>query len=283
LDTLEQVWQKAAAGINRVFGFHGNARPRLEALQRELISLAQAQHTLAAQLEQQRVDFERHGAGNSSKIDTLEQAHRQAETARIADERRLAELEQLLVGIEAGYRLAHDRIKALGASMEEATDRLETRCNQLKFLQDASSERFQTLKTTIAEAASRLETSDNDLRQVQDTAHERISALENALAETARRIESTERAFQDLQEHAIEQARQFSATLSATTARLDTTDSHVESLEKQSGSEHALQKLIFQETQEQVARQQERMSRLMVSAVLILVLVAMAVAILVTR
>lgn len=283
MDTLEQVWQKAAAGINRAFGLHGNARPRLETLERELLSLAQAQHTLAAQLEQTRADFDRQGTGVLPKIDTLEQAYRHAETARRADEKRLSELEQLLVGIEAGYTLAHDRIKTLQASMDETTGGLETRCNQLKFLQDASNERFQTLKTMLAEASSRLETSDNDLRQVQNTAHEQIAALRNELAETAKHFESTDRAVRQLREHSIDQVRQLRASLSATTARLEATHNHVKSLEKQLNSEHTLQQNIFQDTQEQVTRQEERMSRVMASAVLILVLVAVAVAVVVTQ
>ena len=283
MHTLEQVWQKAAAGINRAFGHHGDAGPRLETLERELLNIAQAQHTLSAQVERTRVDFERHGTGVFQKIDTLEQVHRQAETAIIADEKRLSELEQLLVGIEAGYKLAHDRIKTLEASMDETAARLETRCSQLKFLQDASSERLQTLKTMLAEASSRLETSDNDLRRVQNGAHEQIAALENALAETAKRFESTDRAVRELREHTIEQARQLSASLSATTARLEATDNHVESLERQLSTEHTLQQNILQDTQEQMTRQEERMSRFMVSAVVILALVAVAGAILVTR
>lgn len=283
MDTLEQVWQKAAAGINRAFGLHANPRPRLESLERELSALVHAQHALTAQLEQTRADFERHGTGVFRKIDTLEQAHRQTETARIADEKRLSELEQLLVGIEAGYKLAHDRIKALEASLGETTGRFETRCSQLKFLQDASNDRLQGLKTMLAEASSRLETSDNDLRQVQNTAHEQIAALENALAETAKRFESTNRAVRELREQSNEQVRQLNDSLSATTARLEATDNHVESLERLLSSERILQQNIFQDTKEQMARQEERMSRFMVSAVLILILVAVAGAILATR
>jgi chromosome segregation ATPase len=283
LDTLKQVWRKAAAEINRAFGLHGNARPRLETLERELLTLAQAQHTLAARMEQTRADLERYGAGVSRKIDTLEQAHEKAETARIADKKRLSELKQLLVGIEAQYKLAHDGIKALEASLGETEDRLETRFRQLKFLQDASSDRLQTLKTMLAEASSRLETSHNDLRHVQNTAHEQIAALENTLAETAKRFESTDRSVRELREHTIEQARQLNASLSAITARLEATDKHVESLERLSSSERTLQQNIFQDTQEQMTRQEARMSRFMVSAVLMLVLVAVTGAILVTR
>jgi len=283
LDTLEQVWRKAAAGINRAFGLHGNARPRLEALTTEVLTLVQAQNTLAAQLEQARAEFERHGTGVSRKIDTLEQANKQAETARVADNKRLSELEQLVVGIEAQYKLAHDGIKVLEASLGDTKGRLETRCSQLKFLQNASNDRLQTLKTMLAEASSRLETSDNELRHVQNTAHERIAALENALAETAKRFESTDRSVRKLREHTIEQARQLNASLSATTARLQSLDNHVEALKKQLSSERTLQQNIFQDTTEQMARQEERMSRFMVSAVLILILVVVAGAILVTR
>ncbi|MCG6865547.1 MAG: hypothetical protein LJE58_08970 [Thiogranum sp.] len=283
MDTLEQVWRKAAAGINKAFGLHRNTRPRFEALDREVLTLVQAQNSLTAQLEQTRADFERHGTGVARKIDTLEQAHKQAETARVADDKRLSELEQLVVGVEAQYQLAHDRIKVLEASLGETKGRLETRCSQLKFLQDASNDRLQTLKTMLAEVSSRLETSDNDLRHVQNTAHERIAALENTLAETANRFESTDRSVRKLQEHTIEQARQLNASLSATTARLEATDNHVKSLERLLSSERTLQQNIFQDTKEQMARQEERMSRFMVSAVLILILVAVAGAILVTR
>lgn len=283
MDTLEQVWRKAAAGINRAFGLYGNTRPHLEALERELLSLAQAQHTLAAQLEQTRADFKRHGTGVSRKIDTLEQAHKQAETARVADKNRLSELEKLLVGFEAQYKLPHHQIKALEASLGETKGGLETRCSQLKFLQDALSDRLQTLKTMLAEASSRLETSDNDLRHLQNTAQEQIAALENALAETATRFESTDRSVRELRERTIEQARQLNASLSATTARLEATDNHVESLERLLSSERTLQQNIFQDTQQQMTRQEERMSRLMISGVLILVLVAAVGAILLTR
>jgi len=283
LDTIEHYWRKAAAGVTRVFRQQTGAEPRLETLERELLALTREHHVLVAQLEKSRTEFEQRDSGALRKLDALEQAHRQSETARVADARRLAELEQLLVGIEAGYQVAHDRVKAMDASLTETSKRLEARANQIKFLQDSAGEQLHALKTMLAEASSRLETSDNELRKVQDSAQEQIAALEGTLAGASNRFESTDSEIRQLREDVAERARQLATVLDSVTTRLEAKDNRVEALEKQIETGHKLQQTGIQDMQEQLDRQGHHLDRVMVMAVVALVLVAATGAMLLLR
>jgi chromosome segregation ATPase len=280
LGTLQQYWRKVAVSINKAFRKQAGPQPRLEELEREILAFTTENQTLAGKLERIRADSERRRSEELQKFDTLGQTQLQTETARIADARRLAELERLQVEVEAGRKREHAQVRALEASLSETTDRLEARDNQLKFLQDYARKQHQELKTALAEASSRLETRDNELKRLLDSAQEQIVALEASLSEISKRFETTDNAIGGLRAGLVQQLTRLAASLSSTTVQLEATNRQVKTLEKKIEIEHRLQQNMFEDTQAQLHKQGERLSRVIVTAVFTLVLVAIVGAIL---
>ena len=80
MGTLEQYWRKAAASLNKVTDQHTVTQPRLEELEREILTLTSENLTLTGKLERIRADFERCRIEDLCKIETLEQIHAPVET-----------------------------------------------------------------------------------------------------------------------------------------------------------------------------------------------------------
>jgi chromosome segregation ATPase len=279
LGTFEQYLRKAAASLNPGFRRQAEPLPRFQELERELLALTRENQTLAGKLERFRADTERLRSAELRKFETLEQAHRETATARATDARRLSELEQRLVEVQAERTLEHDRIKALEDFLAETKSRLETRDNQLKFLQDSAREQLHSLKTSQAEASSRLETRDNELANRQDAAHEQILALETSLAEASRRFEITDSGINALREQLVKQTQQHEASRASANTWFEATANQIRTLEKKLEVEHTLQQNLFQETEAQTRKQEERLNRAMAAAGFIVVLAAVAGAI----
>lgn len=280
MGTLEQYWRKAAAGINKAFGLQAPPPHRLEELERNILNLTAENKTLSGRLERIRADSERHRSNEIRKIEALEQAHRESETARIADTDRLAELMQLLAGVDTGCRQERDQVKTLEASLGETLNRLETRNNQLKFLQDSAREQLDAFKTALAEASSRLETSDNELMHMQESAHERTVALEASLSRASDQLAVTDSEIRELRDRVAEQAQQHEASLASTTAQLDASNNWIEALEGTIQVEHSLQQNMVRDVMARLQKQDQRLHRIIMIAVLTLMLVAGAGAIL---
>lgn len=280
MGTFEQYWHKAAAGINKALRPQADTRPRLQDLEREILALTTENHTLAGKLEQIRADIERRGSEELRQIKALEQALRETGSARIADSNRLTEQEQLLAEVIAGCKLEREQTRALEVTLAETIHRLETRNNQLKFLQDSAREQLQALRTSLAEASSRLETRDNELGLLQDSAHEQIVALEATLTETSSRFETTDKEINELRARFAEQIQQLETTLDSTTTRFEAMDNRFGALEKKLEIEHRLQENLFQDVQARLHNQDKRLKRVMLTAAFTLVLVAAVGAIL---
>ncbi|MGB5541569.1 MAG: hypothetical protein WBO37_15910 [Gammaproteobacteria bacterium] len=279
MNNLRQYWRGAAASINKFLGLQPNPRQRQETLERELLALTSEYQALAGKLELMRAESERRALLTLQKVEGLEESRREAGTARMADAARLAELEQRLVATEQARETGHSQVMALEASLRETTHRLETRGNQLKFLQDSAREQLQVLKTALAEAASRLETRDDALEARQDAAHEQIDALGTSLARTVSRFESTDSAVEALRAAREEQARTLETYLASTTVQLEAASQQVMALEKKLDAEHRLQHKLFEDAQAQLHRQDKRLRHIMLVAVFALVLAAAAGAI----
>jgi len=278
LGTLEQYLRKAAASIKPGSGRQADPWPRFQKLERELLDLTRENQTLAGKLERFRADFEHLSSAELQKIETLEQAHRENATARASDARRLSELEQGLVGVQAERTREHERLEALEEFLAETKNRLETRDNQLKFLQDSAREQLHSLKTSLTEASSRLETRDHELAHRQDAAYEQIVGLETSLAETSRRFETTDSEISTLQAQLLKQTQQLVASRASANTLFEATTNQVRTLEKKLEVEHTLQQNLFRDAETQLRKQHERLSRV-IAAAFILVLAAVAGAI----
>jgi len=281
LVNLNKYWHLAIASLNKSIRHPAGSRRDRKELERDILALTTENQTLAGRLEEIRVDSGRRGLETSRKIDALEHMHRQTEAAGIAAVNKLAELEQLLVGTEDGRKLARQQLTALEASLAETARRLDTRDNQLKFLQDSAREQLQAFKTALVETSSRLETRDNELTRLQEAAHAQIAALETSLAEAVNRFETTDSELRDLRAAKVEQGQQLETYLASTTAMLEASNNQVRALEKKLEIEHRLQQNRFEDTQAQLRKQTRRLGWVMLAALLSLVLAAAAGALLI--
>jgi chromosome segregation ATPase len=278
LGSFEQYLRKAAASIT--LGFRRQAEPRpFQELERELLTLTRETQILAGKLEQLRADSERHRTAELLKFETLEQAIRETGTARATDARRLSEMEQRLLEVQAERSREHERVKALEDFLTETTNRLDTRDNQLKFLQDSAREQLQSLKTALAEASSRLETRDNELAHRQDDAYEHNVAIESTLADTASRFETMDNEISVLRAQLLKQTEQLDASRASANTLFEATTNQVRALEKKLELEHDLQQNLFRDTKAQLRKQDDRFNRAMATAGILLVLAAVAAAI----
>jgi chromosome segregation ATPase len=275
LGTFEQYLRKAAASINLGTVRQAQPRPRLQELERELLVLSRENQTLAGKLERFRADSERLRSAELQKLEALEQAHREYGTARATDARRLSELEQGLVGVQAERTREHERLEALEEFLAETKNRLETRDNQLKFLQDSAREQLHSLKTSLAEASSRLETRDNELVHRQDAACEQLVALETSLSDASRRFETTDSEISELRADLLKQAQQLEASRVSAETLFEATTNQVRTLENKLELEHTLQQNLFRDTGARLRRQDVRLNRI-TAAGFILVLAAVA-------
>lgn len=278
--SLAQYWHKTTASINKVFRQQTPDQPSLNDVERALLDLKIEHQTLAGKLDRIHTDCERSSADELGKIAVIERTYQETDAARIAGARKLVELQNQLGEIQALRKLDHDQIKAIEASLTETTSRLETRANQLRFIQDSANEQLRAFKTSLAEAASRLETRDNDLRQQQDSAHEQIVALEVAVNEIPGRFKTTSDEIKELRVAITEQIKQLEASSSSLSAILENTDDQVKVLENKLDTALQLHENKFQNTQARLCSQEKRLDRIVAMTLVTFALVVITVAIL---
>jgi chromosome segregation ATPase len=272
LSTFGNYLRKARADLKKAFPRASSSDLRVQQFERDLLSLTVENQTLAAKLEQLTAELERERSESLHRSEFLEHAQRDTEAARATDAGSMRKLEQSLATAEAQRAQEHEQIVALKTLLDETRTRMETRDNQLKFLQDSAHERLERLKTSLAETASRLETRDNELRRLLETTRERIVAIENALEETGRRFETLEGGTGELRSRLGEQTRQLDAGLSSTNTLFESMNNQIQTLQKKLDIEHKLQQNLFQDTQMQLRRQHSRFNRTLAAAGLVLAL-----------
>jgi chromosome segregation ATPase len=276
LGTLEQYWRKASATLHHTFRRQAAQRPRLEELERELLALSAGQQELGGTLERIRSEYQQQHAEQQRRLQGLERDQQQAASARSADAGELAGVQQRLAEIDTRRAQEHERITALDASLTQVTHRLETRLNQLKFLQDSAREQFGALKTALAESNSRLEARDNELRQLQESAGAQTAALEAALAEVTAHFEPMAGELRELRGAITDQRLQFEGSLAATDTQLQAANNRLEALEQQFKTGQRLEQNRFEDLQAQLRRQERRLKGTLLIAALVVLLVALA-------
>jgi chromosome segregation ATPase len=273
LGTLKQYWKKVNASLVSPFKPQAPTNLSLAELKREILSVARDNQTLAADLGRVRADSERSGSEEASKIRALEQACQRLESAGNAAGSRLTELEQRFAEIESEGTATRDRVAALQTSLDETADRLETRNNQIKFLQDSAREQLAALKTAIAETASRLETRDSRLEDLQDAAQDQIVALQTALSEISVRQNTMDGRLEHLQDSNAELVKQYENSLSHSISQLEATHEQLRALENKMELDHRLCKDMLQETQARLERHRHWALWVALATVLVVVVV----------
>jgi chromosome segregation ATPase len=275
LNTFGQYWRQAMAGIHRTFGRDPGLRSPVTQFDQQLLTLASDLQTLDGKLEHIRAEAARHGSELLRRIDGLEQTRRENEVSRARDGTRLSDCEQRITGLETGCHQDRETAAALEASVSETLHRLETRNQQIKFLQDSAREQLQAFRTELAETSSRLETNDHATNQRLDHEHQLFLSLENSLTETRGRIDTAEREIATLHQDIAEQRLHIESFLDSATAQLEVANNRATLLEQRLQTDVELKEKQVQQLTLQLQRLEKRLIRvILVGAVALVLLVS---------
>jgi chromosome segregation ATPase len=278
LDTFGQYWRRAMAGINRTFGRDPGLRSQFRQLEQQLLNLARDTQALDGKLERIRAEEARHRSELLRRVDGLDQTCRENDISRAKAGTRLSECEQRIAGLETGRNQDRETVAALKGTVSETTHRLETRNQQIKFLQDSAREQLQAFKTELAEASSRLETRDNETNQRLDEEHQLIVSLENSVEVTLGRIDEADREITALHQDTAAQRLQIESFLDSATAQLEVANNHATLLEQRVQTDIDLKEKQLEELKLQLQQQGRRLIRTIVTvAVVLLLLFIMAI------
>ncbi len=274
MDTFGQYWRRAMAGINSAFSRDPGLRSRLVQLEQQILTLASDMRALDGKQESIRAEEARHRSELLRRIDSLDQACRENDIVRIGDATRLSDCEQQIARLVTGCSQDRETVAALEASLSETTHRLETRNQQIKFLQDSAREQLEAFKIELAEASSRLETRDNETNKRLDEEHQLFVSLENSMTGVLGRIDAGAREITALQEDVAEQRLQIESFLDSATAQLEVANNRATILEKRVQTEIELKEQQVRELRLQLRQQQTRLVRTIfaVSAILLLLI-----------
>jgi chromosome segregation ATPase len=280
LDTFGQYWRRAISGINRTLGRDPGLRPQLAQLEQQILTLTSNTQTLDSKLEHIHAEEARQRAELLRRIDRLDQTCQENNISRATDATRLSECEQRIAGMETEVSQGRETVAALETSMLETTHRLETRNQQIKFLQDSAREQLQAFKTELAETRSRLETRDNETNNRLDEAHALFQSLETSLADAFGRIETADQEIITIQHKVKEQRLQVEGFLDSATVQLEVANNHAALLEKRVQTDGELREKQFQQIKLQLQHQQSRLLKAVIAGAGGLVLLLVTVLIL---
>jgi len=279
LDTFGQYWRRVMAGINRTFSRDPGLRSQLLQLEQQLLTLASDTQALGGKLERIRAEEAGHRSELLRRVDSLDQAGRENDISRAKEDTRLSECEQRIAGLETGCNQDRETVAALEAFMSETTHRLETRNQQIKFLQDSAREQLQAFKTELAEASSRLETRDNETNHRLDEEHQLLVSLESSVEVTLGRIDAADREIATLHQDVAAQRLQIESFLDSATARLEVANNRATLLEQRVQADFELKEKQLQQLKLQLQQQERRllMAIFAGAAMLLLLLGTMAI------
>jgi chromosome segregation ATPase len=279
LDTLGHYWRRAMAGINSTYGRDPGLRAQLALIEQQLLTLASATQTLDGKQEHIRAETARNQSELQRRIDGLDKILSENTNIQAKGDNRLFECEQKLAWLETECSQGREIIAALESSVTETTHRLETRNQQIKFLQDSAREQLQAYKTELAEVSSRLETRDNETNHRLDEENQLLVSLEGSQTEILGRIDATDREIASLHKDVAEQRLQTEGYLDSATIQLEVTNNLVQLLERRVKTDMELKEKQFQQLKSQLKLQETRLVRTIfaVAGVLLLLLGTMAV------
>lgn len=278
LGTLGQYCRRAMAGINRSSGGDSGLRSQLAQLEQQILTLASDMQTLDGKQERIRAEGARIRTELLSRIDGLDQTCRESDGFRAKEGTRLSEYGQWISRLETGCNQARETVAALKASVSETTHRLETRNQQIKFLQDSARDQLQAFKTELAETSSRLETRDNETNRRLDEEHQLLVSKESLLAEILGRIDAIEREITALHQDVAEQRLQIESFLDSVTVQLEVANNRATLLEKRMQTDVELKEKQLQQLKLQLQHHKAQLVRAIFTVAVVLgLLVAMAI------
>lgn len=277
LGMFTQYWHRATAGITRKSGRDPGLRPQLAQLEQQLLALARDIQILDGKQERIRAEGARNRSELLRSIDSLDQACRENTSDRDKAGSRLSECEHRIAGLEAGCSRDRKAVAALDVSVSETLQRLETRNQQIKFLQDSAREQLQAFRTELAETGSRLETRDNETNRRLDDEVRKLASLERAAAGTLEQIEAAQQAITSLQQDIAGQRSQMDHFLDSATARLEVANNRATILERRMQTDVELKEKQLQQLNRQLKHLRTQFLRAIFSlAVVLVLLVALA-------
>jgi len=280
LDSLGQYWRRAVAGVSKSLGRNEGLRPHLAQLEQQILTLTGETQTLDGKLEHNRAEEARQRAELLRRIDHLDQVCQENNISRATDATRLSECVQRIDGMETGISQGRETVAVLETSVQETTRRLETRNQQIKFLQDSAREQLQAFKTELAETRSRLETRDNETNRRLDEEHALFQSLETSLADAFGRVEATGRDISSIQQKIMDQRLKIEGFLDSATAQLEVANNHAALLEKRVQTDGELRETQIEQLKLEIQRLESRLARAIYAGGAILLLLSVTVLIL---
>jgi len=272
LGIFEQYWHRATAGITRSFSRDPGLRSQLAQLERQILALVSDIHTLDGKQERIRAEVARNGSELLRRIDGLDQARRENDISRTKEDTRRSECEQRIAGLETGCSQDWETLAVLKASVSETTRRLETRNQQIKFLQDSARDQLQAFRTQLADTSSRLETRDNETNRRLDEEHQLLVSLESSLAETLGQVDAAELEITSLHQDVAGQRLQIESFLDGATAQLEVANNRATILEKHMQADAELKEKQLLQLKLQLKHQQTQLLRAILAVAIVLVL-----------
>lgn len=280
LETLGQYWRRTVAGLNRSLGRDTGLRTRQAQTEEQILTLTGDMQKLDSKLEHIRAEEARQRAELLRRIDHLDQTCHESNISRATDATRLSECEQQIAGMETEISDGRETVTALEASVLETTRRLETRNQQIKFLQDSAREQLQAFKTELSESHSRLETRNNDTNRRLDEEHALLQSLKTLFADAFERIDVAEQNITSLQHNTREQRLQIESFLDSATAQLEVANNHATLLEKRVETDGELREKQIQQLKLQLQRLESRLVKVILASAAALLLLFIAALIL---
>jgi chromosome segregation ATPase len=264
------------ARLNTSLGRDPGLHAKLAQLEQQLLTLGRDMQTLDSRQEGLRTEAARTRSELQRRLDSLEQASSESGTARERDASRLSACEQRISGLASDGKQDREAVAALEQSVAETTHRLETRNQQIKFLQDSAREQLGEFRKELAGAYSRLESRDEATNRRLDEHNQQVMALENSLQEVLGRIGSASEDIGALQQELANQRLHIEQFLDSATAQLEVANNRATLLEKRMLTDAELREHQLQQLDLQLRQQKTQLVRIMVALAVVALLATAA-------
>jgi chromosome segregation ATPase len=265
------------ARLNKSFGRDPGLHSKLAQLEQQILTLGRDIQALDGRQEGLRAEGARTRSELQRRLDSLAQASSESENARERDVSRLSACEQRISGLASDGKLDRETVAALEQTVAETTHRLETRNQQIKFLQDSAREQLGEFRKELAGAYSRLETRDEATNRRLDEQNQQVMALGNSLQEVHGRIDTASEDIGTLQQELAEQRLHIEQFLDSATAQLEVANNRATLLEKRMLTDAELKENQLQQLARQLRQQKLQLVRTVVAVAVVALLATVAI------
>jgi len=298
--SLIQFWRNTTARIAKAFTAAPRGTTVSQLLERELATVTRHNQSSTGETLRFQAGSEQALSPETQKILPLEDAGRDAASARTTEAGQLSELERRIVELESERDRAFLAVTTIESSLNTATERLaavdgrlghwqvqvddqakslaaalarqDATTGELAILRDEAQQRARTFESSLADASRRFAAADEQTRMWQARADEQARAFEVTLSGTIERQEAVTGELDALRDASRQQFKSLESSLADAANHLETTDGQLRGVEQKLDLEHRLYLHTVQEIQNQVHVQDQRLGWTMMAAVFAMLL-----------